>query len=352
MSRSAALPSILIAFSTASPVFAATYVKRCPRGTVPVRTADARMPWSCIIEGERYQSGIDCPQGFRPVTTTDPLDPFRCGKTDIQLKVPRGICPPGHRVIPTNDPDRDYDCERIKKGFDSGPRCPRGTIPVPTPGALRPFRCVRREKSAATEPLAAPDFGPQQNKKERSGDVKPTKEGCPKSMRLVRTENPFDPVKCVPRKREPVRHGSSQVFRIRGQISFLYPKKWHLTNAWKDEDVPTIFLAADTGGDGRPVSITISRQRRGSPSYIDLATTIQREKEWHNAVEKDSGEIAGLPAKFLIVPNESKTAFLTIPDGYYAIAFSAAPDQYDSYADVYDKLLESFKHYTGSKDDD
>lgn len=323
----------------------ARYVTRCPRGTMPVRTADARTPWACIHKGVRYRDGIGCPKGYQPVTTTNQYDPFKCAIVGVELRSPRGVCPPGHKVIPTSNPKRDYDCEKVRKGFRGGPRCPRGTRPMPTPGALKPFRCVRRSKASEIEPYAVPDFGSRRTKKKPKA-VKPGKKGCPKGTTLVRTENPFDPVQCVSKKLTKLKKASYTRFRIKGRLTFQYPKAWNLTNAWDDDEIPTIYLASSSGGAQRPISLTVSLQRRGTPSYTEMKTMIRREKEWHGAQVVGEGTLRGLPATYLLTEGETKTAFLEVPDGYYMITYNAPLRLFQQYVPAYEKLLKSFRHYS------
>jgi hypothetical protein len=316
----------------------AEVVTRCPKKTVAIQTADSRTPWACILPGEKYSTGVNCPRGYEAITTTNPYDPFKCAKKGITLAAPRGMCPPGHRPVPTSDPEKDYECKKIGKGFLTGPRCPRGTQPVPTPGALKPFRCVRRERASATEPTAAPNFGKKRTKKKRG----PVKGRCPRGTRKVRTENPFDPIQCIPTGKRKRTHAKRR-FRKKGQIYFEYSADWNLTDAWKDE-IPSAYLLKNSGSDGRPISITVSRHRRRQKDYQTMQVGIRREKDWHHAQDSGQGTVGGLPAFFLNVPGEADTAFVQTGDGYYVISFSSPKFMYKEASVAYRRILKSFKH--------
>jgi len=329
------------AAAAAAPV-RAEFVSRCPPGTTPVETADGGSPWSCILKDLRYQEGIECPKGFRPVTTTNPLDPFKCGKTGIQLLNPRGICPPGHRVMPNSNPKKDFECEKIKKGFRRGPGCPRGYQPVPTPGGLKPFRCIRREKPTTVSPDAVPDFTQEKPapKESNSADRKKT---CPKGTVKIFTENPFDPVQCVRKKKSKWRASDYIPYLKNPEVTFSYPKNWHLTDAWDDKELPSIYMVADTDRDGRPVTLSVSRHLEGENGYQSVQEAIEKEKKWHGANEDGKGTVGGLPAVFMRVKYEARTAFVNFGSGYYTIAFSSSEELFDAYVPAYRKLLETFR---------
>lgn len=336
MLRTALLAALLIAPAASAAEEELKTVTRCPRKTKPVRTADARIPWACALTSERYSAGVDCPSGHHSVTTTDRYDPFKCAVSGIRLEQPRGICPPGHRAIPTSDPSKDYDCERVKPGFLSGPRCPKGTRPVPTPGELRPFRCLPRKKG-----LDGRRRRPGKRQSDRASRSPDKKGRCPKGMKKIQVEDPFEPFQCVPRNSGPKRLGRYKRYRIRKTLSFEYPLSWHITNAWKDE-VPSIYMLLDTGR-GKPVSMTISRQDRSNPSFQEMEEMMRREKEWRGARSSGYGNVGGLRAVYLNVPNESDVAFVPSGDGYFVISYSAPAEYYGRYAAAYHRLLDSFR---------
>lgn len=337
------LPSFLAALLLAGAAAgrASEVVTRCPEKTTAVQTADASIPWACVLEGARYRDGGTCPPDFFQVTTTDPYNPFRCAKRGLRIVHPRGMCPPGHSAAPTSDPAKEYDCVKIRQGFQTGPRCPRGTIPVPTPGQLKPFKCARREKPAKVSPEAEPDFSGRRGRR-RKGPKR-----CPKGTRRTPTENPFDPFRCV-KTGKSHRRMKFRRYRVRGQLTFEYPADWHLSDAWTDE-VPSIYLLKDSGADGRPVSLTISRQRRTSPDFQAMNVLIRREKEWHGARETHQDKVGGLPALHLAVKGEARTAFVETLDGYYVLAFTSPPEYHSRYLPAYLRLLRSFKHLGGRK---
>lgn len=334
----ASLAALLAAPAAAEPV------SRCPPNTKAVRTADPRRPWACALSDERYREGIDCPRGFEPVTTRDPNDPFKCAQKGIELVQPKGLCPPGQQAIPTSDPDKDFECEKIPKGFGAGPGCPRGTVPVPTPGSLRPFRCVAAgQEGGAAEPSIQPSFGRvPPGKKPRPGPQPDKKGRCPKGTERVLTENPFEPVSCLDAKERPAA-GSYRKYEARGEVSFDIPADWDLTDAWSDQP-PSLYLLTDSGLAGRPVSLTITRQRRGAPGFAEMNEQIRREKEWHQAKVAGRGTVNGLPALHLAKEKESATAFLETGDGYYAISFSAPPQAYARFLPAYERLLKTLRH--------
>ena len=131
-------------------------------------------------------------------------------------------------------------------------------------------------------------------------------------------------------------------------MSFDIPRGWHLTNAWKDE-IPSVYILTDSGREGRPVSLSISRQRRNSPAFEDMNVMIRREKEWHGAEVTGRGKVGGLAALFMELPSESKTAFVETGDGYYVISYNAPKEAYKQHLNAYEKVLKTFKHYRGKR---
>ncbi|MBI5244365.1 MAG: hypothetical protein HY922_11915 [Elusimicrobia bacterium] len=321
-------------------------ITRCPQGSRPARTPDPRSPWVCILLDERYRKGIDCPAGSQPVTTSDAYDPFKCAVSDVRLSAPRGACPPGHRPIPASEASREYDCEKIEPGFAAGPQCPRGYRPLPTPNQMRAFRC-ERDLSQSEEPAAALDFGASASTQPRI--PKPVR--CPPGAERRATENPFEPVECVDKaKAAPKVPGNADYrrYRLPGELSFDYPKDWHLSDAWRDE-TPSIYLQLDLLRDGRPVTLSITRQRQGASGYVDMKTAIWREKDWHGAMEEARTDVDGRPSAHLGVQKESKTVFIRLSDSYLALSYGAPSDLFDRYLPVYDRLLKTFKIETGKK---
>lgn len=341
----AALAALLVILPSAA---AARGVSRCPRESRPVRTVDPLHPWACVLADERYRDGIECPTGTHSITTSDQYDPFKCALTGLVLLPPRGICPPGHQPIPTADPDKEYDCEKVGKGFKGGPRCPRGTRPLPTPGALRPFRCVPGSSARESEPSATPNF---RKRKKRSRGKKGTrkkgksvpKDGkCPKGMRKLYTENPFEPVQCVRKAPKRPKRLRYKKYRVGGELSFQYPDGWDLEDAWRDEE-PAIYLLLDTKRDGRPVSLSIAKHLRGSEDFLSLESRIWQEKDWHGARETGRKKVASRPTVHMSVSGHSEMAFVDIYNGYLVVSFTAPEDLYDSYLPAYRRMLDSLR---------
>ncbi|MFH1724123.1 MAG: hypothetical protein ABII00_05810 [Elusimicrobiota bacterium] len=342
-----------------APRAAAKSAARCPEATRPIRTVDPLHPWACVLNDERYRDGIECPAGSRPITTVDTFEPFKCAVNGVELVVPRGICPPRQHAIPTADPTKDYECEKVGDNFRSGPRCPKGTRPVPTPDALRPFRCVAGKKAVDPEPTAEPDFGARGAKRDPkgrparreraplpTGPTRPKAGRCPEGAKKVLTENPFAPVQCLPKTSKRPQRMRFEKYRTAHEIAFQYPKDWHLTDAWRDEE-PSIYILLGSQQDGRPVSLSITRHRRGDAGFLTLESRIWREQDWHGSKETGRAEIAGLPAVRLAVERESEMAFVETSDGYYVLAYSAPAELFDRYAPAYHRLLKTFRTLNG-----
>jgi len=325
-------------------------VTKCPKDTKPVRTADSREPWACALTDEKYREGIECPRGSRVITTSNTYDPFKCALKDIRLLAPRGMCPPGERAIPTSDPEKDYDCEKMGKGFRGGPRCPRGTRPVPTPEALQPFSCIADSfKPQPVEPTLDPAFQkkgtaltPENRLTGEPSHKTVRSKRCGKGTRPVDSGDPFDPIRCVPSQRaRPVRLHYT-VYRIGGEMSFRYPKGWSLNDAWR-KTPPSVLMMPDESSDGRPVTLGISREREGTPDYADLKTRVWQEKDWHGAVEKGTARVAGREAVLLEVPSSAAMALVPMKDGYYVLSYSAPSELFVHFEPAYRTLLSSFK---------
>ena len=314
-------------------------VTKCPAESQPVRTVDNRVPWACVLakKKRRQREATECPSGTHVVTTADVYDPFKCAVDGILLRPPRVLCPPGQQAVPTSDPDKEFECRKTEGGFQFGPSCPKGTRPVPTPGELRPFRCFADETPAPTDPTAEPEFPALDKPRAR-----PVVQRCPKGTKKVQTEDPFEPVRCAPVSAAPARLTRYTRYQVPGEVSFDYPSGWHLTDAWTDE-VPSVYLLYSVGESGKPLSLTVTRQRHGTPSYKDMEEMIGREKEWHKAEETGRGKVAGFDAVFLGVAKESDTAFVDTGDGYFVISFNAPPEFYDAYVPAYRRAVRSFR---------
>ncbi|MBI5597251.1 MAG: hypothetical protein HY928_14250 [Elusimicrobia bacterium] len=328
----------------AGAAWAAAPVSHCPDGSRPSRTVDARRPWACVLTSERYRDGHECPSGSHAVTTTDVNSPFKCGVDGVVLAVPRGICPPGNQAVPSTDPEKPYECEAVGKGFMGGPRCPRGTRPVPTPGALQSFKCVSGPGPADPLPAATPSFDAEAKPVRPAAKEAPPKGGaCPKGTRRIVTENPFEPVQCVPEDDALPKRFAYKAFKRSGALSFEYPVGWNLTDGWTDAE-PAVYIMADRGRDGRPVSLSIMRHRRSSPGYVEIETRVWQEEDWHQAKELDRSREGGLVTIHLELGGEGRLSLIGVRDGYFALAYGAPADLYKGYLPAYERLLKTFRN--------
>lgn len=334
--------------AAAGAAWGAQTVSHCPEGSRPSRTLEQRRPWACVLDSERYQDGVDCPAGTRPVTTPQAASPFKCAREDVVLAAPRGICPPGETAIPSDDPDKPYACEPVGQSFLGGPRCPKGTRPVPTPGALQAFKCTAEPKGGDPAPKARPDFSPPPGKEKPAAKppagAKPV--SCPKGTRRVVTENPFEPVQCLAEEPAAAAPLAYRPFKVPGAVAFDVPRGWNVTDAWKDAE-PAVYVMADRGRDGRPVSLTVTRLRRGRPGYVDLETRIWQEEDWHAAKEIGRTSDGGRLSIHLEAPGESRLSLVSAPDGYFALAYGAPSELYGLYLPAFERLLKSFRILEG-----
>jgi hypothetical protein len=330
-------------------------VTKCPKHTTPVRTVDPREPWACALKDEKYRDGIECPRGSRSITTSNTFDPFKCALTGIRVIPPRGICPPGERAIPTSDPEKDYECEKLGKGFKGGPRCPSGTRPVPTPDAIQPFTCIARNfKPEPTEPTLTPAFADaaeagkktrKRAKKNRRSKKTKRNKRCPKGTRRIETGDPFEPERCVRSDRARPARLRYTGYRIGGELSFRYPRDWSINDAWRQVP-PSVHIMPEEARDGRPVTLTIAYEKPGNPDFVDLKTRAWQEKDWHGAEERGTRNVAGREAVLLGVAGQSAMALVPSGQGYYVLSYSAPADLYHYYEPAYKTLLRSFKPLT------
>ena len=181
--------------------------------------------------------------------TDNPYQPFRCVEKDKRRKGSLSSV-----VGPT--------------GFAVKPRCPSGSRPVMTPGSLQPYRCVMGSGAAAE-----PDLGTA---------LPP--EGLPRQR--------------APRRAAPGEKATMR-YAVPGELSFDFPKDWHITDGWKDEP-PIIYFVYDEGSAGKQVTMTLTASEPGQPGYQSLDLAILKEKEWQGAVsEKGEARVAGLRARFV-----------------------------------------------------
>lgn len=315
-------------------------VTKCPKHTTPMRTVDSREPWACVINDEKYREGIECPRGSRSITTSNTYDPFKCALKDILLVAPRGMCKPGHLSIPTSDPDEDYACEKIGKGFSGGIRCPKGTRPVPTPDALRRFACISQNfKAQPTEPTLDPVFGPKTKGRKKK---KAKKKRCPRGTRKLVTKDRYEPIRCVRSDRKRTARMRYKSYRVGGEIVFKFPTDWNLNDFWRKQP-SSIHIMPEEARDGRPVTLSIVRERSGGLDFVNLESRIWQEKDWQGAEEKGRSRVGGREAVHLEVPSQTAMTLIGVEDGYYILSYSAPVELFAYYAPAYKKLLQSFK---------
>ncbi|MBI3300185.1 MAG: hypothetical protein HYZ75_18615 [Elusimicrobia bacterium] len=322
-------------------------VTHCPDSARPVRTVDSRTPWACVLSEERYQDGEDCPPGTRPVTTVEADSPFKCALNSVVLTAPRGVCPPGHLSVPSEDRSKEYACEKTGKGFMGGPSCPKGSRPVPTPGAMQSFKCVSGPPAGDPSPEATPAFEapPVKTRSQAAAEAgAPAKGGvCPKGTRRVVTENPFSPVQCVPRDDGSPKRLSYKAFRRAGALAFEYPAGWNLTDGWSDAE-PAVYVMLDRGRDGRPVSLSVTRARRATSGFVDMETRIWQEEDWHSAKELGRTRNAGSLTVRLEAPGEGRLTLVGAPDGYFALAYGAPAELFARYLPAFERLEKTFRN--------
>ncbi|MDE2292223.1 MAG: hypothetical protein KGL53_09080, partial [Elusimicrobia bacterium] len=307
------------------------------------RTVDPLRPWVCALSSARYEDGQDCPAGSSGVTAADMTAPFKCALDSVRLAAPRGMCPPGEEPIPASDPDKDYDCEAVSKTFMTGPRCPSGTRPVPTPGALHPFKCVRGPAPAAVEPSPTAETSPAAEPRPRPR----ARKRCPKGTRRVVTDDPYEPVQCVPLEQRAPARFRYQSYRLPGAVEFQYPKGWNVADAWKGED-KAIYLRPSVEGDGRPVMLSVTRARRSDSDFVDLETRVWQEKDWHHAKELSRRSDGGRLTVRLETAGQSRLTLIEAADGYFALAYGAPGDLYKGYLPVFERLERSFRDLEGT----
>lgn len=312
-----------------------------------MRTVDARTPWVCALSGERYQDGQNCPAGTRSVTTNEAASPFKCALESVVLTSPHGVCPPGHVSVPSEDPERAYACEAMGKGFMGGPRCPKGSRPVPTPGGMQSFKCATGPSAADPSPEARPAFEspPKKTREQAASEAGPSPKGgvCPKGTRRVVTENPFEPVQCLPLEDDTPRRLSFKAFRRPGALSFEYPAGWNLTDGWADAE-PAIYMMPERSRDGRPVSLSVTRAHRAAAGFVDMETRIWQEEDWHAAKEISRTRDGGKLTVRLEITGEGRLTLVGTADGYFALAYGASAEQFSRYLPAFERLEKTFRN--------
>ena len=303
--------------------FAAAY-DGCPDGAERVPTSWADRPWACALQGGPRNAG-ECPNGTQEVGVPSSSRPTRCALDGADPAPPRGRVPkPSAATV-----------------REKAPRCPKGQQAEYGAHFKKGFRCVAARKpdpDDEDEP-EAPKPTPMRLPEKRPGSA-----ACPPGTKRVRTEDPFEPVRCVSdgEVKPAFLSGAWARYEVPGELLFEYPEAWHVTDGWRD-DVPSLYLQPDLGRDGKPVSLTITRVKPKSDSYVEMDAAIRQEVEWHGAKEGGKGSVAGLPARFLEVPLQTKLAYLRAGDGYLVLAYSAPEDLFKAFAPAYGRLLKSLR---------
>jgi hypothetical protein len=254
---------------------------------------------------------LECPEGKERIHTDNPYEPFQCVPKGSRAKGLSSVVGPA--------------------GFAVKPRCPRGSRPVLTPDALQPYRCVMSSRTAA-EPDLAPDLDTQGRAK--SWQARP--EGPPGA---AAESPPGGGAAGVPQLSDR----SFTRYTIPGQISFDFPRDWHLSEAWSDVP-PTIYVVYDPGG-GKQVSMTLTALVPGQEGYQSMDLAILKEKEWQNAEpDKKDGRVAGLRTRFVSVPGSSRSAYVDRGDGrYLTVTYSAPAELYARFSPAFQRLLKSLR---------
>lgn len=275
--------------------------------------------------------GVDCPEGQVRVDTNNPYEPFRCQAVGSASG---------------NHGSSLLQKVNVGRGFKNRPKCPSGFHPVMTPDRLQPYRCVPKSRASADpdaegleetapSPAAAPKRGVTIGREVEA-------KTCPEGTRQVKVEDPFDPVRCIPvgKTKAPA---SYKRYSVPGELSFEFPRGWHLTDGWKDE-VPTLYVLFDLGDGGQKVALSVTRNAPGQEGFVPLDKHLVREREWQGAQELGQAPVAGRKARMTEVSGQSRSAYLEDGQGgYYAIGYSAPTLSFEAYLPVYQKLLASFR---------
>ncbi len=266
-------------------------------------------------------------------------------------------CPPGtHRTL-TNNTYQPFECvkEDIKKGFSAvtGPRgfkvrpkCPRGTRAAASNDGLQKYRCVR-VLAGETDPDLAPITNDEKAPALEAGQVNddPLTRGCPPGKRKVRMNDPLNPFQCVSQSSRILKF-SEETYRrytVPAEMSFDYPRMLQPRDNWKEE-VPTLSFTLDDGSPGKPVTITITKVEPSQPTFVDIETAANKDKEWLGAKDGGMVPVAGIKARVTFVSGESKTAYIPLAaDAYYAVVYSAPVESYDLYLSAFNRLLKTMK---------
>ncbi len=211
------------------------------------------------------------------------------------------------------------------------------------------FACL-----AAAAWLAAAADNPEAPKPERGPFMQMTKRhalGCPpgthpvdgsSSPRCV-MDRPQDGVgvddapPAASAELPPVRYEGTRT----ADLSVELPSGWHKTDAWSDE-VPTLSAEHDPRGDGKPVTLMVSRVAPGQPDYAPLAAAVAVEKEARGARELPRRRVAGRPARETVVEGESRSVYVDAGEGaYFLFVYSASGADFKTYERAFSRLLSS-----------
>ncbi len=266
-----------------------------------------------------------CPKGTYRSLTSDPLKPFECVKADTK---------------------KGFDAVIGPKGFAVRPRCPRGTRAAASTDGLQRYRCVRvlaGETDPDLAPLATDEEAPALEKGQVNDD--PLTRGCPPGKRKVRTSDPLNPFQCIAQSSriKTISEDAYRRYSVPAELSFEYPRMLQPRDGWK-EDVPTLSFTLDDGSPGKPVMITITKVEPSQPTFVDIETAANKDKDWQGAKDGGLVPVAGIKARVTFVSGESKTAYIPLPnDAYYAVVYSAPVESYDLYMGAFNRLLKTMK---------
>ena len=291
-------------------------VSRCPEGSRPVRLANSTH-WACAATDGTLPSTQGCAQGYEEAAVRGEELARLCVLEEIVVSGRRDVCPPGERAAALADARGDIVCEKARPA--SALSCPSGTRARPTPGALRPFRCVPAR--AARDSL-------------EDAATRPTRSAA----------NVLDAISgavTAPAGRSFASINGYLRRNVAGEPAFDYPKGWGLTDGWRDR--PATLMIFFNAHAGRPIQLSISRHRASDPNYEPIDSAVEKEKAWRGAREEGRRTVDGASARVLRARAESDTAFVPAAGGYYVISYSAPEPAYAANHAAFERLLRSFK---------
>jgi len=271
------------------------------------------------------ETPAECPKGTHRAATNNPYQPFECVKEDVK---------------------RGFEAVVGPKGFSARPKCPRGTRLAASSDGLQRYRCVR-VLAGDTDPDLAPISSDEEAPALETGQVNddPLTRGCSPGKRKVRTTDPLNPFRCVAQSSriKTISEDSYRRYSVPAELSFEYPRMLVPRDGWK-EDVPTLSFTLDDGSPGKPVTITITKVEPSQPTFIDIGTAVDKDKDWQGAKDGGMVPVAGVKARITFVSGESKSAYIPLPaDAYYTVVYSAPVESYDVYLGAFNRLLKTMK---------